>query len=151
MHGSHAGSGCLSLFLSRRILICVCSPSSMKLLMKFPLTSVGFGIPQLFFPSCLHSFSMCSALVSHSAFFSSPSTSILVSLKDDRGTEIALSAAFRGVILWFPGESKLASSLLVSPFFLWGPAPQETIFNQTTATELAHIPPSPKLSEWSHR
>lgn len=42
----HADSGCLSLFLSRRIFICVCSPSSMKLLMKFLLTLVEFGIPQ---------------------------------------------------------------------------------------------------------
>lgn len=64
LRGSRADSGCLSLFLSRRIFGCGCSPGSMKLLMKFPITSVGFGIPQLFFPSCPRSLGVCSALVS---------------------------------------------------------------------------------------
>lgn len=154
MHGSNADSQCLSLFLSRRIFILVCSPNSMKLLLKFPLASVGFGIPWWFFPLCLCLLSMCSAVVSCSDLLFSCSSSILVPLKDDKGTEIALHAVLRGVILWFPGESKLASCLLVSflGFFgflflllFWnlyaeGSASQETIFNQTTAAELSHTP-----------
>lgn len=54
----------------------------------------------------------------HAQLFSGPSF-IFVFLKDDRDTEIALSAVFRGVILWFPGESKLVSILLVSPLFIF--------------------------------
>lgn len=84
MHGSGADSQCLCLFQSRRIFILVCGPSSMKLPLKFPLASVGFGIPQSFFPLCLCLLSMCSALVSCSALLSSCSFSILVSLKDDK-------------------------------------------------------------------
>lgn len=70
--------------------------------------------PRSFFSYCLCSLTMCSALISCSALLSSCSSSILVSLEDDKGTEIALHAVFRGVTLWFPGESKLASCLLVS-------------------------------------
>lgn len=62
---------------------------------------------------------MCVQLWFHAWLFSSLSSSTLVSLKDDRGTELVLSAVFGGVILWFPGESKLAASLLVSPFLFF--------------------------------
>lgn len=79
MHGCSADTRCLSLFLSRRIFIPVCGPSSMKLLLKFPLASAGLGIPRCSF-LCVCLLSMCSALVSRSALLSSCFSSLLVSL-----------------------------------------------------------------------
>lgn len=155
MHGSDADSQCLSLFQSRRVFILVCGPSSMKLLLKFPLASVGFGIPQSFFPLCLCLLSICSALVLCSALLSSCSSSILVSLKDGKRRRnstscstqrgyfvvswrvqacVLLARQFFG-FFWFSFSSPLFWNLYAE-----GSASQETIFNQTTAAELSHTP-----------
>lgn len=116
MHGSSADSQCLSLFLSRRIFILVCgvAPAPWSCCWSSHWLQWGLSFPDCSFFCALCLLSMCSALISCSALLFSCSSSILVSLKDDKGTEIALHEVFRGVILWFPGESKLASCLLVN-------------------------------------
>lgn len=92
------------------------------------------------------------------------SSYILVSLKDDKGTEIALHAVFRGVILWFPGESKLASCLLVSFLGFFGflflllsfetcmlkAQPHRKPSLTKPQQQNYHTPPSPKPSQRSH-